>query len=136
MEEARFGCWIEERIRNTDTDQFGHVNNTAIAGYCEAGRIALFAGSDLEAEMAPFTIVVARLLIEFKAELFYPGHVRIGSRVDAFGRSSAAITQTLLGPTGLVATSEAVCVLKARTDGIAARVPDAVRLALGHGERA
>lgn len=31
--------WLSERVRWTDTDQVGHVNNLSISNYCEIGRV-------------------------------------------------------------------------------------------------
>ena len=125
--DGNYPYWIEEQIRNTDTDQFGHVNNTAIAAYCEAGRMGIFADASTTSIGSDFSVVVARLLIEFKQELFYPGRVRVGTRVVSMANSSFTLTQSIFGPDGIAATSEAVCVLLSRQTRRPTRLPDKLR---------
>lgn len=124
---AAYPCWIGETIRNADTDQFKHVNNAAIASYCEAGRMGLFAEPVLEEAIAGLSVVVAKLTIVFERELFYPGDVRIGTRVTAVGNASFQVSQALYGAQGRFATSEATCVMMDRAEHRPIRVPDAVR---------
>ena len=124
---ATYPFWIEEKIRNTDTDQFEHVNNTAIASYCEAGRMALFARSALPEAMAGLNVVVVKLTISFERELFYPGVVRVGTRVTTIGNTSFQVSQGLYGAQGRFATSEATCVMMDRTRHKPIRFPDTLR---------
>ncbi|MGN6304235.1 MAG: acyl-CoA thioesterase [Mesorhizobium sp.] len=125
--DAPYRFWCEEKLRNMDTDQFGHVNNAAIASFCEAGRMSLFAEPEMAGAMGERTVVVVRLLILFRQELFYPGVVRVGSRVPKIGRTSFDVVQGLFKGPELVATSEATCVL---LDGRSRRpvpVPESIR---------
>jgi acyl-CoA thioester hydrolase len=55
--------------------------------------------------------VVARLVLEFRAEILWPGTVGIGTRIDRIGRSSIALAQGLFADGLCVATSESVVVL-------------------------
>jgi acyl-CoA thioester hydrolase len=119
--------WIRESIRNADTDQFQHVNNAAIASYCEAGRMALFSEQGLQEAVTGLNAVVVKLTILFEQELFYPGDVRVGTRVTAVGNTSFEVSQGLYGVAGRFATSEATCVMMDRTQHKPVRVPDAVR---------
>ena len=119
--------WIDETIRNADTDQFQHVNNAAIASYCEAGRMALFAEPTVRDAVAGLHVVVVKLAILFERELFYPGTVRVGTRVTAIGNTSFQVSQGLYGVPGRFATSEATCVMMDRAQHKPLRVPDAVR---------
>ena len=122
--------WIGETIRNADTDQFQHVNNAAIASYCEAGRMGLFADPVLQETIAGLNVVVVKLTISFERELFYPGTVQVGTRVTAIGNTSFQVSQALYGTQGRFATSEATCVMMERAQHKPVRVPDAVRALL------
>ena len=122
--------WAEEKLRNMDTDQFGHVNNAAIASFCESGRMSLFAGADLVEAMAPYSVVVVRLLIEFHAELFFPGSVRIGTTVTGIGNTSIQVTQSVFRDSRRVASSMATCVLIDRSSNAPAPVPAHIRARL------
>ena len=122
--------WIDENIRNADTDQFQHVNNAAIASYCEAGRMALFSVPTLRGAIAGLNVVVVKLTILFERELFYPGAVQVGTCVTAIGNTSFQVSQGLYGSQGRFATSEATCVMMERARHKPIRVPDAVRTLL------
>ena len=119
--------WINESIRNADTDQFQHVNNAAIASYCEAGRMALFSEPNMREATAGLNVVVVKLTILFERELFYPGMVQVGTKVTAIGNTSFQVMQGLYGLQGRFATSEATSVMMDRTEHKPIRVPDAVR---------
>lgn len=127
---SAYALWTEERIRNFDTDQFRHVNNAAIASYCEAGRMALFAEPSLADAMAELQIVVVKLTITFEQELFFPGVVCVGTRVVNVGNTSFSVDQGLFGPAGRFAVSEATCVTMSVSQGRPIHVPDALRAIL------
>jgi acyl-CoA thioester hydrolase len=102
---------VVDTIRFADTDRLGHVNNAAFATFCESGRVALL--YDPRNPLAPpgTNFVIARLVLDFRAEINYPGTVEIGTLVARIGRSSAALHQALFHNGGCVATSESVIVL-------------------------
>jgi acyl-CoA thioester hydrolase len=98
-------------IRYADMDRQGHVNNAVFATFSEIGRVAFLydPGNPLAPEGATF--VIARLAIDFHAELFWPGVVEIGTGVVRTGRSSFTLAQGLFSAGGRVASVEAVIVL-------------------------
>jgi acyl-CoA thioester hydrolase len=126
---STYPLWVEETIRNADTDQFQHVNNAAIASYCEAGRMGLFARPDIATAMCGLNVVVVKMTIVFEQELYYPGAVQIGTRVSAIGNTSLQVAQGLYSERGRFATSEATCVLMERAQHRPTRVPDVMRAA-------
>jgi acyl-CoA thioester hydrolase len=119
--------WTQEKLRNADTDQQGHINNAVVATLFEAGRIDVLAGEPIKAIRAATQIVVARLLIDFKKELFFPGSVRVGTRVPRIGRTSMDFEQTVIAANGQTATALATCVLLDRVTRKPIAVPDAMR---------
>ncbi len=103
--------WNEDVLRFSDTDQNGHVNNATFAVFCESGRVNLLHHRLKPTRPAGSYFVLARVAIDFKAELHYPGRVRIATWIPRIGRTSVAFGQALFGADGrLVATSEAVTV--------------------------
>jgi acyl-CoA thioester hydrolase len=98
-------------IRYADTDRQGHVNNAVFATFSEIGWVAFLydPAHPLAPEGASF--VVARLTIEFHAELFWPGTVAIGTGVTRIGRSSFKLAQGMFNGERRVASTEAVIVL-------------------------
>jgi acyl-CoA thioesterase FadM len=83
-----FRFWTEEKLRNADTDQFRHVNNAVIATFFEAARMEIFAPPSVRTLMGGANLAVVRLLIEFCAEVHFPGRVRVGSAVIGVGNTS------------------------------------------------
>lgn len=103
--------WNEDVIRFSDTDPNGHVNNSAFAVFCESGRVHLLRNKLVPTRAAGAYFVLAKVLIEFRAELHYPGRVRIATWIRSVGRTSVGFGQALFHESGrLVATAEAVTV--------------------------
>jgi acyl-CoA thioester hydrolase len=99
--------WIMETLRYGDTDAQGHVNNAVFATFCESGRSAYF-----HAVRPPgANFVIVRLELDFRAELFYPGTVDIGTRVLTIGNSSVRLGQGVFKGELCAATAECVMVL-------------------------
>jgi acyl-CoA thioester hydrolase len=130
INESDFRFWTTEKLRNADTDRQGHVNNAVIGSFFEAGRIEVLDHPDNVAIRQANGIVVARQLINYKKELFYPGQVRVGTRVSRIGRSSFDFEQVLIADNGEVASGQATCVLIDRETRKPVAVPDAMRLHL------
>ena len=106
-----FKTWTFDKLRFADTDLNGHVNNAAFATFCESGRVA-FLYDDKDPWAPPgHAFVVVRLAIDFRAELFYPGIVDIGTRVTRIGRSSFTMGQGVFRDALCAATAESICVL-------------------------
>lgn len=125
--EADYRFWCEEKLRNADTDQQGHVNNAVVASLFEAGRIEVLGSPEIAEIRKVTSIVVAKLLIQFRKELFFPGRVRIGTRVPHIGRTSLQFDAAVFAANGVVATSEATCVLIDRATRKPTPVPEALR---------
>jgi acyl-CoA thioester hydrolase len=90
---AVYSYFEVEKIRFSDTDMIGHVNNVAFAALLESGRTA-FGQELLFPHMPPATqVVMARVEIDYRRELHWPGAVDIGCRIVAIGRSSYVIGQ-------------------------------------------
>jgi len=124
---SEFRFWTEEKLRNRDTDQFGHVNNAAIASFFEAGRMEMISAPSPAPLAEGASLAVVRLLIEFSRELFYPGRVRVGSSVTDVGNTSFNVRQALFDGVGCVATAEATCVLIDASLRRPRRVPEGLR---------
>lgn len=107
---ATFRLWREEILRYGDLDPNGHVNNVAIAQFCEGGRTALEMIGDLGRDDPALGLVLAKVTIEFRAEAHFPGGIRIGTHVLGFGRTSVRLLQGLFQEDRCFAMSEAVSV--------------------------
>ncbi len=136
--EADFPFWTEENIRISDTDHNGHVNNVAIGAYCEAGRGAILHAAGVgKAGGGRYGMALARVAIDYHGEIFWPGRVRIGTRIARMGRSSVAVAQGLFKDGALFATAEGVMVILDPATRRPMAMPEALRArfaALGGGE--
>ena len=105
-----YKIWTYDKLRYGDTDRQGHVNNAVYSTFFETGRVAFLYDKDLALASPGCEFVVARLTIDFHAELFYPGIIDIGSRVLRIGRSSFTMGQGVFLGELCAATAEIVCV--------------------------
>lgn len=107
-ERASYKIWTYDKLRYCDTDRQGHVNNAVFATFFETGRVAFLYDQKLNLAAPGCDFVVARLAIDFRAELYIPGTVDIGTRVLKIGRSSFVVGQAVFKDTLCVATAESV----------------------------
>ena len=99
-------------LRFRDLDLLGHVNNVALAGWLEDGRVAL------ELPVQPATpsyvgpvIVLLDLHIQYLEEIRFGDDVRVGTRVQRIGTTSVTIGQAVFASGKCAAIAEAVEVL-------------------------
>lgn len=124
---SAFRFWTREKLRNADTDQFGHVNNAPMATFLESARMEIIAVPQARAALDGLTLAVVHLSIDFHHELFFPGSVDVGSTVVSVGRHSFSVSQGIFDEARCVASAQATCVLFDRAKGTSAPVPDALR---------
>jgi acyl-CoA thioester hydrolase len=98
-------------IRFADLDPQGHVNNAVFATFSEIGRVDFLYRPDKPLAPQGASFVIARLEIDFLAELRWPGTVDIGTGVTRVGRSSFGLTQGLFSRGRAVAGVENVVVM-------------------------
>jgi acyl-CoA thioester hydrolase len=99
-----------DKLRYGDTDRQGHVNNAVFATLFETGRVHVFHEGETPLLAAGFSFVIARITIDYRAELFWPGRVEIGTAVKSIGKSSVTFGQALFQNGRLAATAESVVV--------------------------
>jgi len=98
-----------DKLRYGDTDRQGHVNNAVFATFLETGRCDLLErvwGAFWSGTGASFVLV--RLELDYRAELFWPGRVEIGTAVKSLGNSSIRMVQAVFQDGRLAATAETV----------------------------
>jgi acyl-CoA thioester hydrolase len=99
-----------DKLRYGDTDRQGHVNNAVYATFFETGRVELIYKEDERLLEEGFSFVIAKLDINYIAEVLWPGTVEIGTRVTRVGRSSVNMQQAVFQNGRLCASAEAVVV--------------------------
>jgi acyl-CoA thioester hydrolase len=110
-ERASYPIWTTDTLRYGDTDRQGHVNNAVFATFCESGRVSFLYDEKLNLRGANANFVIVRLELDFRAELYYPGKVDIGTRVLSIGRSSFRLGQGIFKGDICAATAECIMVL-------------------------
>lgn len=100
-----------DKLRYGDTDRQGHVNNAVFATFLETGRVELLHDLAFPIADADSSFVLARVVIDFRAEVLWPGTVEIGTRISAVGRSSITLDQAVFQNGVCVAQGQSVVVL-------------------------
>lgn len=77
-----------DKVRYSDTDRQGHVNNAAFASYLETGRVEILYDPRHPLTGTGCAFVIARLELDYLGEITWPGEIRVGTRVEKLGRSS------------------------------------------------
>ncbi len=108
---ADFPFVAREKLRYADTDRQGHVNNAVFATFLETGRVEMLLAGDVDLIGKDGAFVLARLLLDYRKEVNWPGEVEIGTRVASLGRSSLRLEQAVFQNGECVATAENVVVL-------------------------
>jgi acyl-CoA thioester hydrolase len=105
-----FPSRISDTLRRRDTAGHGHVNNVVFPSYCDNGRANVIYDPEYVALTPGLVLFVARLAIDYRAELFWPGTVEIGTGIRSVGRTSVTFFQGLFQNGKCAATAETVLV--------------------------
>ena len=77
-----YGFATEENLRFADLDVNGHINNGAFLQLLETARVSYLRGI-VRAGLPHFRMVVGRLEVDFKRQMFYPGRATACARLLA-----------------------------------------------------
>lgn len=83
------------KLRFSDTDAAGHVNNAIYATMAEAGRTDLMVAAGMYKSAEKFAMVIVRLELDFKREMTWPGDVLIETAVSRIGGKSIHMRQVI-----------------------------------------
>ncbi|MBO6946603.1 MAG: acyl-CoA thioesterase [Rhodospirillales bacterium] len=103
-----FDSFTPVTIRFSDQDSMGHVNNVSIAAYVEVGRTMIVQGLLDRFDHPGLDFILARVVIDYKRELHYPGTVEVGGRLIRMGSKSLTSGYGIFLGNECVATSESV----------------------------
>ena len=115
-----------DKLRYADMDRQGHVNNAVFSTFLETGRTELLYTGETPLAGPGSAFVLARLMLEFRAEVHWPGEVAIGTRVRDLGRSSIKLEQVIFQNGRRVANADTVIVMVDTTTRRARSLPDDV----------
>ncbi len=91
-----------------ETDAFGHINNIVVAGWFETGRESIFRVFTPELDPQKLPLILARIEVDFVAQIYYGTDVEIRTGIGGFGRSSFTVLQEAWQKDVLVARGRAV----------------------------
>jgi len=97
---------IEIQVRFNDTDALGHVNNASFAQYSEIGRLDFGKATGQQVT----SLILARLAIDFRAQINLGDKVVVTTWVERIGRSSVTMKQTITANGQIAADVGAVVV--------------------------
>lgn len=101
------------RVRSYECDFLGHVNNAVYLNYLEYARheLMLALGTSLDGlKERGFSLIVARICIDYKREARMGDELEIVTRPLRRGRSSGTFRQTIYREREVVADAEVVWV--------------------------
>jgi acyl-CoA thioester hydrolase len=75
-----YGFATEEHLRFADVDANGHINNGAFLQLLENARVS-YMRAIVRSGLPRFRVVVGRLEIDFKRQMFYPGRATACARL-------------------------------------------------------
>ncbi len=107
---ADFPISFYDKVRFSDTDKQGHVNNAVFATYLETGRAEFLYHHEPPFNKPGTNFVIASLNIALKAEIHWPGKVDIGTCISRVGNSSFSLSQAIFQNDLCVATADTVIV--------------------------
>ncbi len=122
--------WTPVTIRFCDQDSLGHVNNVALAAYVEAARTGYIYELIRKGGMAGLEFILARVVIDFRRELHYPGAVEVGARLIRMGNKSLTTGYGVFDGEDCIVTSECVNVFYDLATRKTVAPPESVRAAL------
>lgn len=126
-----YRIWGKEHVRYADTDANGHVNNVSYAAYLETGRTTLAQACGLPIGLhSGMHTVLARVEIDYRAELHWPASLDLGCAVVRVGSSSVTVIQGIFHGDLCVATGREVLVMVETATGRSTPIPETVRATL------
>ncbi len=95
--------------RFSETDAFGHINNTVLNVWFEAARGPLFEiFYDKNESLQTMNLILARTEVDFVAQIFYGHEVEVQTHIESIGNSSFVVAHEAYQKGELVAKGKAV----------------------------
>lgn len=88
-----FEGWIEPRV--SETDGVGHINNTFVPVWLEAGRNELFKLFTPNHDFKNWRMVIVKTTIEYKDQLYFGENAQTRCYVKRIGNSSLVLYEEI-----------------------------------------
>ncbi len=96
--------------RFTETDALGHINNTVIPQWFEKARDPIFRFFTPDLDPKDWHLIIARIEVDYKAEVFYNAEVEIKTWFSRIGNSSMEVMQQVVQGDRVCAEGKAVLI--------------------------
>lgn len=125
-----YGFATEEHLRFADVDANGHINNGAFLQLLENARVS-YMRAVVRSGLPRFRVVVGRLEVDFKRQMFYPGRATACARLLEVHQRKCVIGHGLFdGEGNCTAVLKAIMVSLDETTRRSTPFEQAVRVAL------
>ena len=118
-----FACEVPTRFADLDVNR--HLNNVALAGMVEEGRVRFHQTSGFIGALRGLSAMVASMHVEFVGQGFYPQTMVAHAGAARIGRSSYTLDLLLVQDGRAVAFAESVIVCV--SDGVPTELPQGFR---------
>lgn len=81
------------RPRFCETDGLGHINNTVVAKWFEGARDPIFKWFTPDLDLTNWKLILAKITVDFHAELQYGAKVELRTYISRIGNSSFDVYQ-------------------------------------------
>jgi acyl-CoA thioester hydrolase len=105
-----FTHWLTERVRWSDTDQVGHVNNLSFGTYVETGRTELLRDLINRNTESRVLLLMAQVNICYLGEVHWPSNVDVGTCILGVSQSSCRMGHGLFVGDHCVGTADTLLV--------------------------
>lgn len=116
--------------RVSETDAVGHINNTTLPVWFEAGRKPVFDLFTPDHDFANWRMVIVKTTLEFTGQLYYGKDVEVNIWVKKIGSSSLELYEELYQDGKLCARNTAVYVNYNLDRKKSEKIPEGIRLEL------
>lgn len=79
--------------RFSETDALGHINNTVLPIWFEKAREPIFRFFTPDLDPKKWELIIARIEVDFKAEILLTGKVELRTWLERIGSSSMTVVQ-------------------------------------------
>lgn len=120
-----FTTTIEPRV--SETDGVGHINNTTVPVWLEAGRNELFRLFMPDPDFSRWSLLVVSTRIDFTAQIYYGEPVEVRCQVSRIGNTSLTLYEEIHQGERLCVKAETTYVHVDPASKKPAPIPDRVR---------
>lgn len=130
MQIKDFPHLCDAQLRYSDTDRQGHINNAVYMSMLEIARVEILYNADDPLLPDGCDFVLARVEMDFVAEMTWPGKAEIATGIIQLGRSSIQFVQGIFKDGQLCARARSVSVMTDNSTRRSTPLPDASRAVL------